>query len=262
MATVRLAETFTISRGSEEAEVVQVEFATAALRLRRGGADRALRRVGRVGARVARAGRPGDDPFALDEIFGWLPPGEDAARAALDAALHDLQGKLLGRPVYQLLGLRRAGPPTSWTIWLGDPGRHGAPHREDPRPRLQAAEAEARRPRRARRRARQRGARRHRPAAAVRRQRGLVARRGARVPAAADDAPVLRAAARRRRSRRAGAEAPLAGPDLRRRGLPHARRRRGAAPSARTGSTSSSRSPAGSARRCAWCTPRARSASA
>jgi len=30
-------------------------------------------------------------------------------------------GKLLGRPVYQLLGLPRSGPPTSWTIWLGDP---------------------------------------------------------------------------------------------------------------------------------------------
>ena len=39
----------------------------------------------------------------------------------LDAALHDLQGKLLGQPVWRLLGLRRAGPPTSWTIWLGDP---------------------------------------------------------------------------------------------------------------------------------------------
>ena len=24
-------------------------------------------------------------------------------------------------PVYRLLGLRRAGPPTSWTVWLGDP---------------------------------------------------------------------------------------------------------------------------------------------
>src|SRR5206468_4299815 len=44
-----------------------------------------------------------------------------AARAALDHALHDLQGKLLGLPVHKLLGLRRAGPPTSWTIWLGDP---------------------------------------------------------------------------------------------------------------------------------------------
>jgi L-alanine-DL-glutamate epimerase-like enolase superfamily enzyme len=35
--------------------------------------------------------------------------------------LHDLQGKLLGQPVHKLLGLRRVGPPTSWTIWLGDP---------------------------------------------------------------------------------------------------------------------------------------------
>ena len=41
------------------------------LGLRRGGADRALRRVGRVGARVARASvELGDDPFALDEIDG------------------------------------------------------------------------------------------------------------------------------------------------------------------------------------------------
>jgi L-alanine-DL-glutamate epimerase-like enolase superfamily enzyme len=63
----------------------------------------------------------GDDPFALDEIFDGLPPGEQAARAAVDAALYDLQGKLTGRPVYQLLGVRPAGPPTSWTIWLGDP---------------------------------------------------------------------------------------------------------------------------------------------
>jgi L-alanine-DL-glutamate epimerase-like enolase superfamily enzyme len=48
-------------------------------------------------------------------------PGEQAAKAALDAALHDLQGKLLGMPVFRLLGMPRSGPPTSWTIWLGDP---------------------------------------------------------------------------------------------------------------------------------------------
>ena len=63
----------------------------------------------------------GDDPFALEEIMARLPAREYAARAAIDAALHDLQGKLVGRPVYQLLGLPRIGPPTSWTIWLGDP---------------------------------------------------------------------------------------------------------------------------------------------
>ena len=28
---------------------------------------------------------------------------------------------MLGVPVWRLLGLPRTGPPTSWTIWLGDP---------------------------------------------------------------------------------------------------------------------------------------------
>ena len=65
----------------------------------------------------------GDDPFALDEIEERLAalPGEHAARAAVDMALHDLCGKVAGVPVWRLLGLRRIGPPTSWTIWLGDP---------------------------------------------------------------------------------------------------------------------------------------------
>jgi L-alanine-DL-glutamate epimerase-like enolase superfamily enzyme len=65
----------------------------------------------------------GDDPFALDEIEGRLAalPDEHAARAAVDMALHDLCGKIAGVPVWRLLGLRRTGPPTSWTIWLGDP---------------------------------------------------------------------------------------------------------------------------------------------
>jgi L-alanine-DL-glutamate epimerase-like enolase superfamily enzyme len=65
----------------------------------------------------------GDDPFALDEIEARLParPRTQAARAALDHALHDLCGKLTGLPVWRLLGLRRAGPPTCWTVWLGDP---------------------------------------------------------------------------------------------------------------------------------------------
>jgi L-Ala-D/L-Glu epimerase len=65
----------------------------------------------------------GDDPFALEAIGRRLGeiPGEMAAKAALDAALHDLCGKLLGVPVWRLLGLRRGGPPTAWTIGLGDP---------------------------------------------------------------------------------------------------------------------------------------------
>ncbi|HEY8723794.1 MAG TPA: dipeptide epimerase [Gaiellaceae bacterium] len=121
--TLRLAETFTISRGSEdEADVVQVEIAhdgvtgfgeAAPIERYDESAASALAWLEHVTL--------GDDPFALDEIFDSLPPGEQAARAAVDAALYDLQGKLTGRPVYELLGVRPVGPPTSWTIWLGDP---------------------------------------------------------------------------------------------------------------------------------------------
>jgi L-Ala-D/L-Glu epimerase len=65
----------------------------------------------------------GDDPFALEDVGERISaiPGDQAAKAALDAALHDLQGRLLGVPTHRLLGLPRSGPPTSWTIWLGDP---------------------------------------------------------------------------------------------------------------------------------------------
>jgi L-alanine-DL-glutamate epimerase-like enolase superfamily enzyme len=65
----------------------------------------------------------GDDPFALEAVGTRLArlPGNHAAKAALDAALHDLCGKLAGQPVWRLLGLERGGPPTSWTVWLGDP---------------------------------------------------------------------------------------------------------------------------------------------
>jgi len=122
-AMVQLAETFTISRGSEdEAQVVQVEIAHDGVS---GFGEAApIERYSESGASALawlEQLELGNDPFALDEIFDGLPPGEHAARAAVDHALHDLQGKLTGQPVYKLLGLRRTGPPTSWTIWLGDP---------------------------------------------------------------------------------------------------------------------------------------------
>jgi L-alanine-DL-glutamate epimerase-like enolase superfamily enzyme len=125
--TLRLAETFTISRGSEdEAEVVQVEVRHGAV----SGFGEAAP-IERYSETVASTRswleqvELGDDPFALDELAERLPPGEQAARSALDAALYDLQGKLTGLPVHSLLGLRRSGPPTSWTIWLGDPDDMG-----------------------------------------------------------------------------------------------------------------------------------------
>ena len=120
---MQLAETFTISRGSEdEAEVVRVEIVHdgvsgfgEATPLEHYDESAASALAWLDGVEL------GNDPFAFAEIEESLPPGEYAARAAIDHALHDLQGKLTGLPVYKLLGLRPAGPPTSWTIWLGDP---------------------------------------------------------------------------------------------------------------------------------------------
>ena len=124
---LQLAETFVIAReATDHADVVQVsvthegvEGHGEAAPVDRYGesAESALRFLEEHGAHV------GDDPFALEEIGERLAsvPGEQAAKSALDAALHDVQGKLLGVPAYSLLGLPRAGPPTSWTVWLGDP---------------------------------------------------------------------------------------------------------------------------------------------
>lgn len=71
-------------------------------------------------ARTALEGAP-PETADVSHRLSELQSGERAARAAIDAALHDLQGKLAGRPVWQLLGLRQHGPPTSYTIFLDDP---------------------------------------------------------------------------------------------------------------------------------------------
>ena len=127
IATVRMAETFVIARGAaDEAEVVVVEirhegvsgFGEAAPIERYEESAASAQAFAQDAAELL-----GDDPFAFEEIESRLRerPGEHAAKAAIDGALHDLCGKLVGLPVWRLLGLRREGPPTSWTIWLGDP---------------------------------------------------------------------------------------------------------------------------------------------
>ena len=125
--TLKLAETFVISRSAEdEADVVQVQirhagasgFGEAAPIARYDESpESAIAFVDEAAALL------GDDPFALEAVGERLAelPGEQAAKAAIDAALHDLCGKLVGLPVWRLLGLEQAGPPTSWTVWLGDP---------------------------------------------------------------------------------------------------------------------------------------------
>ena len=128
IVTLRLAETFVISRESrDEEDVVQVELRHEGL-VGRGEAAPLERYEETPAGAVAfldGAGRGalGSDPFALEEIEARLgeTPGQNAAKAALDGALHDLQGQLVGLPAWRLLGLPRVGPPTSWTVWLGDP---------------------------------------------------------------------------------------------------------------------------------------------
>jgi L-alanine-DL-glutamate epimerase-like enolase superfamily enzyme len=125
IVTLELAETFVISRSARDSEdVVEVKLThsgvngygeAAPIDRYDESAESALAYV------QEHAGLIGDDPFALEETMARLPAREFAARAAIDAALHDLQGKLTGQPVWRLLGLARSGPPTTWTIWLGDP---------------------------------------------------------------------------------------------------------------------------------------------
>jgi len=62
------------------------------------------------------------DPFCLDDILTYvdhLSPGDTAAKAAVDIALHDLVGKLLGAPWYRIWGLNpKKAPSTTFTIGI------------------------------------------------------------------------------------------------------------------------------------------------
>jgi L-alanine-DL-glutamate epimerase-like enolase superfamily enzyme len=125
IAELELAEPFVIARDTTEvAEVVWVELEhagergygeAAPIERYEESAESALAYIEEVAESI------GEDPFAFDEITPHWPLRQFAARSAIDAALHDLCGKLTGLPVWRFLGLRRAGPPTSWTIGLADP---------------------------------------------------------------------------------------------------------------------------------------------
>lgn len=66
-----------------------------------------------------------NDPFQLEDILAYvdsLSPGDAAAKAAVDIALHDLVGKLLGAPWYKIWGLDKAkAPSTTFTIGIDTP---------------------------------------------------------------------------------------------------------------------------------------------
>ena len=62
------------------------------------------------------------NPFLIEDILDYVEgvmPGNYAAKASLDIALHDLTGKLLGQPWFRLWGLNPAKTPlTSFTIGI------------------------------------------------------------------------------------------------------------------------------------------------
>lgn len=66
-----------------------------------------------------------DDPFQLEDILTYvdsLSPGDTAAKAAVDIALHDLVGKMLGAPWYKIWGLdKEKAPSTTFTIGIDTP---------------------------------------------------------------------------------------------------------------------------------------------
>ncbi len=65
------------------------------------------------------------DPFQIDEILTYidgLSEGDSAAKAAVDIALHDLVGKLMGHPWYRIWGLNPLKTPnTTFTIGIDTP---------------------------------------------------------------------------------------------------------------------------------------------
>ncbi len=65
------------------------------------------------------------DPFQLEDILAYvdsLSPKDTAAKAAVDIALHDLVGKLLGAPWYKIWGLNaEKTPSTTFTIGIDTP---------------------------------------------------------------------------------------------------------------------------------------------
>jgi L-alanine-DL-glutamate epimerase-like enolase superfamily enzyme len=71
---------------------------------------------------AAAADQLGDDPFLIEDLLERLPPGPQAAKAAIDIALHDLAGQRLGQPLYRLFGLNPDRLPlTSFTIAMDEP---------------------------------------------------------------------------------------------------------------------------------------------
>lgn len=66
-----------------------------------------------------------NDPFQMDDILEYVDsvmPGNTAAKASVDIALHDLAGKLMKQPWYKIWGFDPSDTPnTSFTIGIDTP---------------------------------------------------------------------------------------------------------------------------------------------
>ena len=66
-----------------------------------------------------------ETPFLVEEILTYvdsIAPGNYAAKASVDIALHDLVGKLMNQPWYRIWGLNpQSTPDTSFTIGIDKP---------------------------------------------------------------------------------------------------------------------------------------------
>jgi L-alanine-DL-glutamate epimerase-like enolase superfamily enzyme len=121
-----LRHTFRIARGASDTRqnlLVELEHEGRtglgeAGPIRRYGEDRdsAARAVDAMVPRI-------EDPRAFaDAATRAAVPGQASAEAAVDMALHDLAGKRLGVPLYEVLGVDpRATPETSFTIGMDTP---------------------------------------------------------------------------------------------------------------------------------------------
>ncbi|MFW5707242.1 MAG: dipeptide epimerase [Bacteroidota bacterium] len=66
-----------------------------------------------------------NDPFRMEDILGYIDsvaPGNYAAKASIDIALHDLVGKIMNQPWYKIWGFNpEKVPDTSYTIGIDTP---------------------------------------------------------------------------------------------------------------------------------------------
>ncbi|MBM4161045.1 MAG: dipeptide epimerase [Ignavibacteria bacterium] len=126
---LKLKHTFTISRSSRDVspvDLVQIEhngvigFGEAAPSTRYGeSVDSVEQFLSKL------AFEKFDDPFQLESVLTYVDctaPDNSSAKAAVDIALHDLVGKLLGLPLCVYWGLDREKTPlTSFTIGIDAP---------------------------------------------------------------------------------------------------------------------------------------------